>query len=91
MRGDLILDRYQLFSDVFLSSLNEELPELLISGYQLRENIFDTLGWQSRNLVFLHPGVSGLSGCVASRINTEVDAHVLDCRPLHLLVSGTTH
>jgi hypothetical protein len=28
---------------------------------------------------------------VASRINTEVDAHVLDCRPLHLLVSGTTH
>ena len=67
MRGDLILDWYQLFSDVFLGSLNEELPEVLISGNQLGENIFYTLRWQSRYLVFLHPGVSDrLSGSVAS-------------------------
>jgi len=66
MRGDLILDWYQLLSDVFLGSLNQELPELLISGNQLGENIFYTLRWQSRDLVFLHPGVNGLSGSVAS-------------------------
>ena len=66
MGGDLILDWYQLLSDVFLGSLNEELPEVLISGNQLGENIFYTLGWQSRDQVGLHPGVSGLSSSVAS-------------------------
>ena len=67
MRGDLILDWYQLLSDVFLGSLNEELPEVLISGNKLAENIFYSMGWQRRDLVFLHPGVSdGVSGSVAS-------------------------
>ena len=65
---------------------------MLISGNQLGEIIFYTLGRQSRDLVFLNLGVNdGLSGSVASRIHTEVDAHVLDCRHLPLFVSGVTN
>lgn len=87
----MIFDWYQLLTDVFLGCLIEELSELLISRNQLGENIFYALGWQSRDLVFFHPGVSGLSGSVERLFNTEVDAQVLDCRHLPLYVSGATH